>query len=51
MSEILSALEYLHENNIAHNDIKPENIVIFDNDIPTLIDFEHASRINIKTSH
>jgi len=30
MSEILSAVEYLHSYNITHRDLKPENIVLQD---------------------
>ena len=31
-SEILSAISYIHEKGIAHNDIKLENIFLFKNE-------------------
>ena len=37
--QIISGLMYLHRNNIIHNDIKPENILLDDNDHILLSDF------------
>ncbi len=37
--KILSGLSLLHEQNLVHRDIKPQNIVIGENDEPILIDF------------
>ena len=37
--QILSSLEYLHNNNICHRDIKPENILLDEYDDAKLSDF------------
>lgn len=39
MSQLLSALKYLHAQNIAHCDIKPDNILVTQWDHVKLIDF------------
>lgn len=39
LSDVLSAVEYLHKNYIAHRDIKLQNIVFSDNGHAKLIDF------------
>ena len=38
-SKIVKTLQYIHENNIAHCDIKPENILLDKNFSPKLSDF------------
>lgn len=37
---IARSVEYLHACNIVHRDIAPKNILISDNFVPKLIDFE-----------
>jgi len=37
--ELLSALCHLHDNSIIHRDVKPDNIMMDENDRPILIDF------------
>lgn len=42
MKQLLSALVYLHSNNISHRDIKPENFMLLNPNDPTcvkMIDF------------
>ena len=39
----MDALIYLHNHDIAHNDIKPDNILIFEKDIIKLADFGLAT--------
>jgi serine/threonine-protein kinase len=38
-TEVLDALEYIHENGVVHRDLKPENIMVDANDNIKLIDF------------
>lgn len=42
--QLASAVAYLHERGITHNDIKPANIVMAYPDVPVLIDFGFAVR-------
>ncbi len=51
---ICNCVKFMHDNNIIHNDIKLENIVIFKENgeyIPKLIDFEFAFIGKIKSKH
>lgn len=48
MTQILSAVSYLHKHNITHRDLKPENIVFEDSAVDSrikLIDFGTCSKI------
>lgn len=45
--KIGQALEYIHEKNILHLDIKPSNILITKNSNPKLIDFGISKRYNL----
>nr|XP_018262002.1 CAMK/CAMKL protein kinase [Kwoniella dejecticola CBS 10117]OBR84160.1 CAMK/CAMKL protein kinase [Kwoniella dejecticola CBS 10117] len=45
--QLASAVGYLHERGITHNDIKPANILISHNDIPVLVDFGFAQQYDM----
>jgi serine/threonine protein kinase len=42
--QLASAVGYLHERGITHNDIKPANVLMSHNDVPVLVDFGFAQR-------
>lgn len=45
-TRLLEALGYMHERNIFHRDIKPDNVLISHDGLPTLIDFGSARPVN-----
>ena len=48
LEPLLNALELLHQQNILHRDIAPDNIFVKDNGQPILIDFGAARHIESK---
>lgn len=43
LDRLLNAVEYLHERQVVHNDLKPSNIIISDFDkLPKIMDFGYA---------
>ncbi|MES2935874.1 MAG: serine/threonine-protein kinase [Pseudomonadota bacterium] len=48
---ILQALDLLHENNIVHRDVSPDNIFLQDSGAPVLLDLGSARRAITDASH
>lgn len=47
--DIVFALNYLHSNNIIHGDIKPNNIIINNEGIPIIIDYDLCKYFNTES--
>lgn len=47
--DILSALHHCHKNKIIHRDVKPNNIMVVNNNAPRgiLIDFSHSAKLDL----
>ena len=50
ISEVLLALQYAHENNVVHLDIKPANIMLSNNNEVKVLDFGISQDMNGKKS-
>jgi protein kinase len=48
MYQILQGLYYMHKNGYFHRDMKPENILVLNNDVTKIADFGLAREINAK---
>ena len=50
LTQIASALDYLHQKGAFHRDVKPENILFSKNGTPYLVDFGIVKTVNETTS-
>ena len=50
-SSIIKSVNILHQNNIIHGDIKPENILLGNDFVPKLIDFGFSTKFNKKNNN
>ncbi|KAJ9116868.1 hypothetical protein QFC22_004525 [Naganishia vaughanmartiniae] len=48
--QLTSALAYLHENGITHNDIKPSNIMLSSTNTPIFVDFGFAQKWDVNAT-
>ncbi|GHJ86503.1 hypothetical protein NliqN6_2905 [Naganishia liquefaciens] len=49
--QLTSALAYLHENGVTHNDIKPSNIMLSSTNTPIFVDFGFAQKWDVNAVH
>ena len=47
IKQLINALSYLQDKNIAHRDIKPQNVLIFEDKIYKLADFGEAKEVKL----
>ena len=45
LTQIVGALSFLQQNNVAHRDIKPQNVLVFPNNIYKVADFGEAKEV------
>lgn len=50
MNGILDGLHYIHENDICHRDLKPDNIMLTDDGTPIIIDFGQCKKLTLKNT-
>ena len=45
LMSVMDALEVIHQENVFHRDIAPDNIMLLEDDVPVLLDFGAARRV------
>ncbi|KAJ7718855.1 hypothetical protein DFH07DRAFT_973111 [Mycena maculata] len=46
VAQLVQVLRRLHKHGIHHHDVRPENVMVNDNGVVTLIDFDHAQWVD-----